>query len=73
VAEQMNAADRLKRIGSVEIIAGIALNALEDLRNKAPDHTTSEGAYLEGAARLLGEAVEHLQRVKDYVKEEEKP
>lgn len=66
----MNADDRLRRIGSVEIIAGIALTGLEELRNKAPDHTTSEGAYLEGAARCLDEAVEHLQRAKDYVEKE---
>lgn len=63
----MKAEDRLKRIDTVEIVANIALTALEDLRNKAPDHTTSEGAYLEGAARGLGEAIEHLERVKKYV------
>lgn len=63
----MKAEDRIKRIETVEIVANIALTALEDLRLKAPDHETSEGAYLERAAGLLGEAIEHLERVKDYV------
>lgn len=66
----MNKYARRQRIETVEIVAGIALEALEELRTKAPSHETSEGAYLEGAARLLGEAVEHLERVKNYMEED---